>query len=84
MHIQVIGSGCPTCKQLHALTLRAVERIEAETTVEYVAGQEGMQRLMELGLVRSPAITVNGTVALVGFEPSIDAIKDHILAAAGQ
>lgn len=84
MHIQVIGSGCPTCKQLHTLTLRAVERIEAETTVEYVAGQEGMQRLMELGLVRSPAITVNGTVALVGFEPSIDAIKDQILAAAGQ
>lgn len=84
MHIQVIGSGCATCKQLHALTLRAVERIEAETTVEYVAGQEGMERLMELGLVRSPAITVNGTVALVGFEPSIDAIKDHILAAAGQ
>lgn len=83
MHIQVIGSGCATCKQLHALTVRAAERIEAETTVEYVAGQEGMQRLMELGLVRSPAITVDGSVALVGFEPSIDAIKDRILAVAG-
>lgn len=84
MHIQVIGSGCATCKQLHALTIRAAERIQAETTVEYVTGQEGIGRLMELGLVRSPAITVNGTVALVGFEPSIDAINDHILAAAEQ
>lgn len=82
MKIEVIGTGCPTCKQLYALTLRAAERIGNEAEVEYVAEAAGMKRLMELGLMRSPALVVNGKVAMVGFEPSIDGIKDRILEAA--
>lgn len=38
-----------------------------------------MKRLMELGLMRSPALAVDGNVVLVGYEPSIDKIKDLIL-----
>ena len=79
MTIEVVGTGCPTCKQLYALTLRAAERIGSEAKVEYVSEAAGMKRLMELGLMRSPALVVNGKVAMVGFEPSIDAIKEKIL-----
>lgn len=79
MKIEVIGTGCPTCKQLYALTLRAAERIGKEAKVEYIAEQAGMMRLMELGLMRSPALAVDGKVVLVGYEPSIDKIKDLIL-----
>ena len=79
MKIEVIGTGCPTCKQLYALTLRAAERIGAEAKVEYIAEAAGMKRLMELGLMRSPALAVDGKVVLVGYEPSIDKIKDLIL-----
>lgn len=82
MKIEVVGTGCPTCKQLYALTLRAAERIGSETKVEYIAEAAGMKRLMELGLMRSPALVVDGKVAMVGFEPSIDGIKDRILEAA--
>lgn len=82
MNIEVVGTGCPTCKQLYALTLRAAERIEKETTVKYVSEAAGMKRLMELGLMRSPALVVDGKVVMVGFEPSIDSIKDRILEAA--
>ena len=82
MNIEVVGTGCPTCRQLYALTLRAAERIGKEAKVEYVSEQAGMKRLMELGLMRSPALVVNGKVALVGYEPSIDGIKDRILEAA--
>ena len=79
MKIEVIGTGCPTCKQLYALTLRAAERIGAEAKVEYIAEAAGMKRLMELGLMRSPALAVDGKVVLIGYEPSIDRIKDLIL-----
>lgn len=79
MKIEVIGTGCPTCKQLYALTLRAAERIGADAKVEYIAEAAGMKRLMELGLMRSPALAVDGKVVLVGYEPSIDKIKDLIL-----
>ena len=82
MNIEVVGTGCPTCRQLYALTLRAAERIGKEAKVEYVSEQAGMKRLMELGLMRSPALVVNGKVALVGYEPSIDGITDRILEAA--
>lgn len=82
MNIEVVGTGCPTCRQLYALTLRAAERIGKEAKVEYVAEQAGMKRLMELGLMRSPALVVNGKVAMVGYEPSIDNIKDLIVKAA--
>lgn len=79
MNIEVIGSGCSTCKQLYALTLRAAARIGDQAKVEYVAEEAGMKRLMELGLMRSPALAVDGKVVLIGYEPSIDKIKDLIL-----
>ena len=79
MKIEVVGTGCPTCKQLYALTLRAAERIGDEAKVEYITEADGMKRLMELGLMRSPALVVNGKVAMVGYEPNIDAIKDKII-----
>ncbi len=82
MQIEVVGTGCPTCRQLYALTLRAAERIGKGAKVEYVAEAAGMQRLMELGLMRSPALVVNGKVALVGYDPSIDNIKNLIVKAA--
>ena len=83
MRIEVVGTGCATCKQFYALTLRAVERIGGEAKVEYVAEAAGMKRLMDLGLMRSPVLVVDGKVAMVGYEPSIDAIKDKILQTAG-
>lgn len=82
MNIEVVGTGCPKCKQLYALTLKAVERIDGNAKVEYVSEDAGMKRLMELGLVRSPALVVDGVVAMVGYEPSIEAIKEKILLAA--
>jgi len=82
MNIEVVGTGCPTCKQLHALTLKAAEQIGDEAIVKYVAEEAGMRRLMELGLMRSPALVVNGKVAMIGYEPSVNSIKDRILEAA--
>ena len=79
MTVEVVGTGCATCKQLYALTLRAAERIGKDVAVKYVSEAAGMKRLMELGLMRSPALVVDGKVALVGFESSIDAIKEKIL-----
>lgn len=82
MRIEVVGTGCPTCKQLYALTLRAAGRIGDEATVEYVAEAAGMKRLMELGVMRSPVLVVDGKIAMVGYEPSIEGIKGKILEAA--
>lgn len=79
MNIEVVGTGCPTCKQFYEQALKAAKNIGDQARVEYVADAAGMKRLMELGLMRSPALVVNGKVVIVGYEPSVDSITRQIL-----
>lgn len=73
--IQVLGSGCPTCKKLFALTQKAVAELNLQTEVEYVTD---VQKIMELGLMSAPVLTINGKVVLVGQVPGIEKIKELI------
>jgi small redox-active disulfide protein 2 len=81
MKIQVLGSGCPTCKKLYEITQKAASDMGADITVEYITGSEGMQKIVELGVMSSPVLVVDGKVAMAGFIPDVQEIKDKILAA---
>jgi len=81
MKIQVLGSGCPTCKKLYEITQKAVEEMATNDTVEYITGTDGMQKIIELGVMSSPVLSVNGKIAMVGFIPDVSKIKEKILAA---
>lgn len=63
MKIKIIGSGCPTCKTLHewVLILKSEGKIKAE--IEY---SKDINELIELGVLGSPALVINGKVANVG------------------
>lgn len=76
MKIQVLGSGCPTCKKLYELTKQAVEETGLKGEVEYLVGQEGIQRIIEMGVVSSPVLTVDGKPVMTGFVPDIEKIKE--------
>jgi glutaredoxin len=52
-----------------------------DNTVEYITGSEGMQKIIELGVMSSPVLVVDGNIAMTGFIPDIQEIKDKILAA---
>jgi len=78
MKIQVLGSGCPTCKKLFEITQKAVTEMGLKEKVEYLSGSEGMQALIEIGSMTSPVLTVNGTVVMTGFTPDIEKIKKVI------
>lgn len=82
MKIQVLGSGCPTCKNLYEITKKIVGELGLNTEVEYLTGIEGSQRIVELGLMSSPVLVVNGKVAMVGFTPDLEKIKSAIQKAA--
>lgn len=71
--IQVLGSGCPTCKKLFELTQKAVAELDLKTEVEYITD---IQKIIELGVMSSPVLTINGKVALAGQLPSLDKIKE--------
>ena len=78
MKIQVLGSGCPTCKKLHEITERAVKEMKVEVNVEYLTGEAGTSKIVELGIMSSPVLVVNEKPVMVGFTPDIEKIKNLI------
>jgi glutaredoxin len=79
MIIEVLGSGCPTCKKLYELTKKATSEIDSKIEVKYLTGNEGMKKIIELGAMSSPVLTVNNKIAMTGFTSDISKIKVAIL-----
>lgn len=78
MKIQVLGSGCPTCKKLYEITQKAVGELKLSETVEYLTGNEGIQKIVELGSMSSPVLAINDRITIVGSTPNIEKIKSLI------
>ena len=78
MKIQVLGSGCTACKNLYEITRKAVKELGIETEVEYVTGNEGMKKIIELGAINSPVLAVNGQIVMTGFTSDMEQITDKI------
>ena len=78
MKIQVLGSGCPTCKNLYELTKRAAEEIGLKEDIEYLTGQEGIQKIIEMGIMNSPVLVIDDKPVMTGFTPDIEKIKGLI------
>ncbi|MCX6702670.1 MAG: thioredoxin family protein [Candidatus Wolfebacteria bacterium] len=75
MQIQVLGSGCPTCKKLLERTKSAVEELKIQAEVEYITD---IQKIVSMGLMQSPVLAVNGKPVLVGRVPDVGEIKEII------
>ena len=75
MKIQVLGSGCLTCKKLFELTKQAVEELNLKTEVEYITD---IQKIVEIGVMSSPVLAINGKPAITGFLPDVEKIKETI------
>ncbi len=78
MKIQVLGSGCATCKKLYEITQKAVTEMGMKEKVEYLSGSEGTQAIIEMGMMQSPVLAVNGKPVMTGFTPDIEKIKKVI------
>ena len=78
MNIQVLGSGCPTCKNLYELTKKAVEELGLKEEVEYLAGQEGIEKIIEMGVMQSPVLAIDNKPVMVGFTKDLEEIKKLI------
>lgn len=78
MKIQVLGSGCVACKKLYELTKQAVEEMGIKEEVEYLSGQEGLQKMVDLGAMSSPALVINNKLALTDSTGDIEKIKKLI------
>jgi len=75
MQIQVLGSGCPTCKKLFELAKQAVAELNLKIEVKYITD---VQKIVEMGVMSSPVLAINGKPAIVGFLPNAEKIKETI------
>ena len=75
MKIQVLGSGCPTCKKLHELTKQALKELNLPEKVEYITD---VSKIVEIGLMSSPVLAIDGKPVMVGFVPDVEKIKSLI------
>ncbi|QQS44347.1 TM0996/MTH895 family glutaredoxin-like protein [Candidatus Roizmanbacteria bacterium] len=72
MKIQVLGSGCPTCKKLYELTQQAVKELNLNEEVEYITD---VSKIIEMGVMSSPVLAVDGKPVMVGFLPDVEKVK---------
>lgn len=57
MKISVLGSGCATCKKLHESVVKVVKDEKIDAEVEY---SDDVTKIVELGLMHSPVLVVDG------------------------
>ena len=76
MKIQIFGMGCPSCKRLYALTEEVIKEAGIKADLEYI---DDLQRVLELGVMSSPVLAIDGRPVIVGRVPDKKAIKEAIL-----
>lgn len=72
MEIKVLGSGCAKCKTLEKVTKQAVEELKLNATIEKI---EDIQKIVEYGVMFTPALVVDGEVVIKGKVPKLEEIK---------
>jgi len=75
MNIKVLGTGCPKCKTLEKATRDAVKEMGITAEIEKV---EDIAKIINYGVMRTPALVINETVVVSGRIPSISEIKELI------
>lgn len=75
MKIQVLGSGCATCRKLHEITQKAVSELGIKEEVEYITD---ISKIIEMGIMQSPVLVVDNKPVMTGFTPDIEKIKSLI------
>ena len=63
MKIEILGVGCPKCKQLTANTETAVKELNIQAEISKVTD---ISKITEYGVMMTPAIVIDGTVVSMG------------------
>lgn len=77
MKIEVLGTGCSKCKILEEATKQAVAQSGIFAQIEKV---EDIMKIMEYGVMSTPALVIDGKVISTGKVLSINEIVEMIKA----
>lgn len=77
MIIKVLGSGCINCSTLEKRTSEALQELNMEAVIEEV---KDYQKIASYGIMRTPGLVIDEKVAVSGFVPTVEKLKEILLA----
>ena len=77
MNIKVLGPGCMNCQTLEKRTYTALQELSMNASVEKVTDY---QQIASYGIMRTPGLVIDEKVAISGSVPSVEKIKELLLA----
>ena len=75
MKIEVLGPGCPKCMSLEQNVKKAIAELVVQADVEKVTD---IQRIIQKGVLSTPALVIDGRVVLQGKNPTVAQLKSVI------
>lgn len=75
MKIEIYGTGCPKCKALTETAKKAVDELELKAEIEKI---EDINKIVEAGIMGTPALAIDGEVKFSGKTPSVEELKKII------
>lgn len=70
--LQILGTGCPKCKQLSEAAEQAARELGIDYEIEKVTD---VMEIMQFGVMMTPALAVDGEVKVVGKVPGVAELK---------
>jgi small redox-active disulfide protein 2 len=75
MEIKVLGSGCSKCEKLEAIVKEIVAEKNIDATVIKV---DDFKEILSFGVMKTPALVINGKVAFSGSIPKKSKIESYL------
>ena len=75
MKIQILGTGCPKCKQVEANTRDAIKNLNIDAVIEKITD---INQIIDFGVTVTPALAIDGEIKFSGRIPSVEEINGVI------
>jgi small redox-active disulfide protein 2 len=76
MIITILGSGCPNCQLLEQNAKKAVEELRLKDfKVEHIYD---IDKIIEMGIMMTPALSIDGEIKVMGQIPPVEQIKNWL------
>ena len=75
MKLEILGTGCPKCKRLYERVQKAVN--ESGVAAEVVKVDK-MEDIIAYGVMKTPALAVDGEIVVVGRVPSLKELQSIV------
>ncbi len=76
MEIKILGPGCARCRSLEQTVINSLAELDIAADVSKV---EDIMKIMEYGVMSTPALVIDGKVVMSGQVPPISQVKEILL-----